>query len=65
MSNTDQESIRLLLIDDHTLFRESVARLLQAEPGFEVVAHCSSGSEALQIVKSAGEIDVVLLDLDL
>ena len=65
MSKTDQKSIRLLLIDDHTLFRESVARLLQSEPGFEVVAHCASGTEALQIVKSSTEIDVVLLDLDL
>lgn len=65
MSKTDQQSIRLLLIDDHTLFRESVARLLQSEPGFEVVAHCGSGTEALQILKSSSEIDIVLLDLDL
>ncbi len=65
MSKTDQKSIRLLLVDDHALFRESVARLLQAEPGFEVVAHCGSGTEALQIIKSSSEIDVVLLDLDL
>jgi two-component system nitrate/nitrite response regulator NarL len=65
VSKTDQQSIRLLLIDDHTLFRESVARLLQSEPGFEVVAHCGSGTEALQILKSSREIDIVLLDLDL
>jgi two-component system nitrate/nitrite response regulator NarL len=65
MSKTDQKSIRLLLIDDHTLFRESVARLLQSEPGFEVVAHCGSGTEAIQIIESSKEIDVVLLDLDL
>jgi two-component system, NarL family, nitrate/nitrite response regulator NarL len=65
MSKTDQKSIRLLLIDDHALFREGVARLLQSEPGFEVVAHCGSGIEALQIIKSSGAIDVVLLDLDL
>jgi two-component system nitrate/nitrite response regulator NarL len=65
MSKTDQKSIRLLLIDDHTLFRESVARLLQSEPGFEVVAHCGSGAEALQIIKSSSQIDIVLLDLDL
>jgi DNA-binding NarL/FixJ family response regulator len=65
MSKTGQKNVRLLLIDDHALFRESVARLLQSEPGFEVVAHCSSGAEALQIVQSSREIDVVLLDLDL
>jgi two-component system, NarL family, nitrate/nitrite response regulator NarL len=65
MSKTNQKSIRVLLIDDHTLFRESVARLLQSEPGFEVVAHCGSGAEALQIMESSKEIDIVLLDLDL
>jgi len=65
MSKTEQKSIRLLLIDDHALFRESVARLLQSEPGFEVVAHCGSGTEALQIIKSSSEIDIILLDLDL
>jgi two-component system nitrate/nitrite response regulator NarL len=65
MNKTDQKSIRLLLVDDHALFRESVARLLQSEPGFEVVAHCGSGTEALQIIKSSSDIDIVLLDLDL
>ena len=65
MSKTGQKNIRVLLIDDHALFRESVARLLQSEPGFEVVAHCGSGTEALQIIKSSKEIDIVLLDLDL
>jgi two-component system, NarL family, nitrate/nitrite response regulator NarL len=65
LSKADQKSIRLLLIDDHALFRESVARLLQAEPGFEVAAHCGSVGEAFQLMKSQRDIDVVLLDLDL
>src|SRR5258707_14656112 len=64
MSAAAAKSIRLLLIDDHTLFRESLARLLQSEPGFEVVANCSSLVEAARILKSR-EIDMVLLDLDL
>jgi two-component system, NarL family, nitrate/nitrite response regulator NarL len=65
MGKTGQKTIRLLVIDDHELFREGVARLLQAEPGFEVVAHCASGTDALRVIKSSEEIDVVLLDLDL
>ena len=65
MASTGQKTIRLLIIDDHALFRESVARLLQSEPGFDVVSHCGSLAEALALLKSAGEIDVVLLDLDL
>ena len=39
------------------------ARLLQSEPGFEVVAHCGSRAEAIRILKSR-EVDIVLLDLD-
>jgi two-component system, NarL family, nitrate/nitrite response regulator NarL len=65
MGKSGQRTIRLLIIDDHELFRESVARLLQAEPGFEVVAHCGSGTDAVRVMKSSEEIDVVLLDLDL
>ncbi len=64
MSRTAPKAVRILLIDDHALFRESVARLLDAEPGFEVVGDCSSGAEALRILKSR-EVDMILLDLDL
>jgi two-component system, NarL family, nitrate/nitrite response regulator NarL len=65
MGKTGQKIIRLLVIDDHALFRESVARLLEAESGFQVVAHCGSGTDALRVLKSPQEIDVILLDLDL
>ncbi|HXW55984.1 MAG TPA: response regulator transcription factor [Candidatus Cybelea sp.] len=64
MNETAARNIRILLVDDHALFRESVARLLHAEPGFEVVADCSSAAEGLEILRSR-EIDVLLLDLDL
>lgn len=63
MTKTAQKSIRLLILDDHALFRESVARLLEAEPDLEVVAQCGSVTEAARFIKST--IDVVLLDLDL
>jgi two-component system, NarL family, nitrate/nitrite response regulator NarL len=56
--------IRILVVDDHTLFRECVARLLAAEPGFEVVGHCASAGEALLLVYER-PVDVVLLDYDL
>jgi two-component system, NarL family, nitrate/nitrite response regulator NarL len=64
MSKTSAKNIRLLLVDDHALFRESVSRLLQAEPGFEVVADCGSATDGMRIINSR-EIDIVLLDLDL
>jgi two-component system, NarL family, nitrate/nitrite response regulator NarL len=59
-----ESRIRILVVDDHTLFRESVARLLAAEPDFKVVGHCASAGEALELV-SKMPVDVVLLDYDL
>src|ERR1035438_10574017 len=56
--------IRILVVDDHTLFRESVARLLAAEPDFEIAGHCASAGEALRLVAKT-PVDVVLLDYDL
>jgi len=53
-----------LLVDDHVLFREGLARLLASEPDFEMVAQCSTGSEALRLL-GRSHIDVVLLDFDL
>jgi DNA-binding NarL/FixJ family response regulator len=52
------------LIDDHSLFRESLSRLLQTESEFLIAATCASATEALALPDLA-EIDVVLLDYDL
>ena len=56
--------IRILIVDDHTLFRESVARLLAAEPDFEIAGLCASADGALQLIAKT-PVDVVLLDYDL
>jgi DNA-binding NarL/FixJ family response regulator len=64
MPDSAERSIEILLVDDHALFRESVARLLGAEPGFRVVAHCNSVEEALEELRKT-HVDIVLLDFDL
>ncbi|GAB1576875.1 response regulator [Bordetella petrii] len=57
-------AIRILLIDDHSLFRSGVRLLLQRQPDFQVVAEASDGLEG---VKRAKEFlpDVILLDLNM
>lgn len=57
-------NIRLLLVDDHSLFRESLSRLLDSEPDFQVVANCATTTEALEAL-SANQVDLMLLDYDL
>lgn len=64
MSEAVKQPIKIVLIDDHALFRESVARLLENELDFEVVAHCESVDKALPILRER-QIDIVLLDFDL
>lgn len=55
---------RILLVDDHALFRESVGRFLERESGFHVVGGCATLSEARDFL-AAHEVDLVLLDFDL
>jgi DNA-binding NarL/FixJ family response regulator len=57
-------AIRILLIDDHTLFRESLVRLLEMEPEFAVVGRCATVAEG-GMALAAAAVDVVLLDYDL
>jgi DNA-binding NarL/FixJ family response regulator len=54
--------IRLILLDDRLLFRESLARLLAAERDFELVAECTTPPEVLQTSGGSGA-DVVLVDI--
>src|SRR5450432_95402 len=58
------QPIRLLLLDDHILFRESLSRLLASEPDFEMVGQSGASSEALDMLRGM-PVDVVLLDYDL
>ncbi|MGE8638386.1 MAG: response regulator [Achromobacter sp.] len=56
--------IRILLVDDHTLFRSGVRLLLQRQPDFEVVAEAGDGVEGIKRAKEL-KPDVILLDLNL
>lgn len=58
------QRIRLLLLDDHILFREGLRRLLISEPDLETVAECGTSAEALEVLKRIA-VDIVLLDFDL
>jgi two-component system, NarL family, nitrate/nitrite response regulator NarL len=59
-----ENRIRLVLLDEHSLFRESLSRFLASEARFEVVGEGGAAAEALEILKSS-TVDVMLLDFDI
>jgi two-component system nitrate/nitrite response regulator NarL len=59
---TAARRIRIVVIDDHTLFRRGITALLSRVPGFEVVGETADGFDGIRAV-AAHRPDVVLLDL--
>lgn len=56
--------IRLVIVDDHALFRSGLVSLIQGMPEFEIVGEASNGREALSVVEEK-QPDVVLLDVNM
>ncbi|MBB2919737.1 response regulator [Cupriavidus alkaliphilus] len=57
-------TIRILLIDDHTLFRSGIRALLQRQADFEIVDEAADGVEGIKRAKQHRP-DVILLDLNM
>ena len=55
---------KIVIIDDHQLFREGVKRILEFEKSFQVVAEGDDGSEALGLVQE-NHPDVVIMDINM
>lgn len=64
MNLESDQKIRILLLDDHALFREGLSRLLAAEPDFAPLVPCASVDEAMRVIETT-EVDFILLDYDL
>ena len=61
---TDKKRIRVLLVDDHTLFRKGLAELLEQRGEISVAGIAGNGDEALQLLKET-QPDVVISDLNM
>jgi len=61
-STIDRQSIRVMIVDDHTMVRKGLAAMLKVRPGLELVGEARNGHEALRVCKAV-EPDVILMDL--
>lgn len=64
LANGSSAPIRVLIADDHALFRNGLRKLLEAEEGFEVVGEASDGEMLVEMARQM-QTDVVLLDLSM
>ena len=62
--SSGSDSIRILAVDDHPLFRNGIAALLATQPDMSLVAEASNGREAIQQFR-AHRPDVTLMDLQM
>jgi DNA-binding NarL/FixJ family response regulator len=63
-SITSSRQVRILIVDDHPVFRMGLGNLLESEPDFQVVGKVSNGDAALRAVHQLNP-HVVLLDLSM
>src|SRR6476661_7364364 len=62
LGTTAKSKIRIVVADDHPIFRDGLCRLLALEEDFEVVAQAQDGCQVLDVLQQH-EPDILLLDL--
>lgn len=61
---SEQASLRIVVADDHPLFRRGLCTLLSLDPSFEVVGEAKSGREVVELARTI-QPDVILMDLQM
>lgn len=64
MTDPDREPVRVMVADDHPVFRDGLASLLEPLDGIEVVARAADGAEAVAMV-AEHRPDVVVMDVQM
>lgn len=61
-THSSPSTVRVLIADDHAIFRDGLRKLLESEAGFEVVGEAADGEMLVALAKSTRP-DIILLDL--
>jgi DNA-binding NarL/FixJ family response regulator len=59
-----ETALKVLIADDHPIFREGLARTIEREPAFTIVAQCDEGNEALRLIRELRP-DIAVLDISM
>ena len=62
MDNRRPQPIRIVIADDHPIFRDGLRRLLESEADLKVIGEASDGAEAVKLARQL-KPDILLLDL--
>src|ERR1700694_1917262 len=62
MDNRRSQPVRIVIADDHPIFRDGLRRLLESEPDLKVIGEACDGAEAVKLARQL-KPDILLLDL--
>jgi len=62
MDNRRSQPTRIVIADDHPIFRDGLRRLLETEPDLKVIGEACDGNEAVKLARQL-KPDILLLDL--
>lgn len=56
--------VRVMIVDDHTIFRQGIVSLLRSTEGFEVIAEAGSGAAAVKLAQNLRP-DIIIMDISM
>jgi two-component system, NarL family, invasion response regulator UvrY len=64
-SDTQMKDVKVVVVDDHKLFRRGIAELINDFQGYSVINDLNSGRELQRVLSQNAEVDIVLLDINM